>query len=46
MNSLDPEMSKVSPRYTSVKQRRASEKKQFRLKADLTAEGTIHKDLQ
>lgn len=34
-----------SPRYTSVKQRRADEKKEFRERAGLTSVGTIHKDL-
>ena len=34
-----------SPRITSIKQIKALDKKQARLKADLTEEGTIHKDL-
>ena len=34
-----------SPRYTSMMQRRADEKREFRERAGLTSRGTIHKDL-
>ena len=34
-----------SPRYTSVKQRRADEKRELRERPGLTSVGTIHKDL-
>ena len=34
-----------SPRYTSVKQRRADEKREFRERAGLTSVGTFHKDI-
>lgn len=39
------EGSTLSPRITSIKQIKALDKRQARIKADLTEEGTIHKDL-
>ena len=45
MTTTLQEGSQESPRITSIKQIKAIEKKNARLKADLTEEGTINKDL-